>query len=280
MWMEFKTYVIAGMMYLKLRYLLWAMVIVGVVGFLIVGNADAGSVGGYEAGSLFSPEHYEDTMWTARYGDSNGWKATDINERLSAMRNRAFPSLAFFGMLAVSATLLAYAAMRGWENMKDFIEEKEGQIPELKGYLDGVCAREAPRRKAEVLGEVSLAEQDRCFCSVEYLCQPGVDGGLAGTPVSASLVSDAHALVRRKIATKLFLLLNGLRQDAAGHIVPLPLPLSFPLPIVDAAGTAVPTQPPVQATSTAQAMVVCPNCKMHLGGQMRFCPGCGHRVAP
>ena len=55
MWMEFKTYVIAGMMYLKLRYLLWAMVIVGVVGFLIVGNADAGSVGGYEAGSLFSP---------------------------------------------------------------------------------------------------------------------------------------------------------------------------------------------------------------------------------
>lgn len=294
MWLEFKTYVIAGMMYLRLRYVLWLMVVVGVVGFIVVGNADAGTYAGYAAGSFFDPERYEDTMWTSRYGDYSGLKAADVNAQLSAMRNKAIPRLAFFGMLAISASLLAYAAMRGWENMEDFIKEKEQQISGLKDYLDKICAREAPRRKAVVLGDISLAEQDRCFCAVEYLCQPDVDGGIAGTPVSASLALDARALVRRKIATKLFLLLNGLWQDAAGHIVALPLPpsLSLPLPDVDDAGAGVTVQPPVPSASTAHATGTaqttdaahvtsfCPSCGMRLGGQARFCPSCGHKLIP
>lgn len=233
-------------------------------------------------------------MWTSRYGDYSGLKAADVNAQLSAMRNKAVPRLAFFGMLAISASLLAYAAMRGWENMEDFIKEKQQQTSGLKDYFDKICAREAPRRKAVVLGDISLAEQDRCFCAVEYLCQPDVDGGIAGTPVSASLALDARALVRRKIATKLFLLLNGLWQDAAGHIVALPLPpsLSLPLPVIDDAGAGVPVQSPVPSASTAHATGTaqttdaahvtsfCPSCGMRLGGQARFCPSCGHKLVP
>ena len=142
-----------------------------------------------------------------------------------------------------------------------------------------------------VLGDISLAEQDRCFCAVEYLCQPDVDGGIAGTPVSASLALDARALVRRKIATKLFLLLNGLWQDAAGHIVALPLPpsLSLPLPVVDDAGAGMAVQPSAstahatgtaQTTDAAHVTSFCPSCGMRLGGQARFCPSCGHKLIP
>ena len=280
MWLEFKTYVIAGMMYLRLRYVLWLMVVVGVVGFIVVGNADAGTYAGYAAGSFFDPERYEDTMWTSRYGDYSGLKAADVNAQLSAMRNKAVPRLAFFGMLAIFASLLAYAAMRGWENMEDFIKEKQQQIPGLKDYLDKICAREAPRRKAVVLGDISLAEQDRCFCAVEYLCQPDVDGGIAGTPVSASLALDARALVRRKIATKLFLLLNGLWQDAAGHIVALPLPpsLSLPLPVVDDAGAGMAVQPPVPSASTAHATGTAQT--TDAAHVTSFCPSCGHKLIP
>ena len=100
---------LTALLYTRFRYVLWALFAASVLGILWFGLQDVGSYYGYEAGSLFRPEHYVDTAWTATFGDSYGFSAADINRELSAMRLANLP-----GVLGCGVVLLASAALTFW----------------------------------------------------------------------------------------------------------------------------------------------------------------------
>ncbi len=295
--------VAAGWLLPRFRFVIWGLIVLSVVGVIHFASKNAGSYMTYDAGSIVQPKSYVDTWYTSRYGDVSGMTDSELNGHLFMMRMANMPGL----LLCAGATLGL---------MVLFVSAGEGYLKNA-GLAGRVLQVSEPSRlffvgeyeREHGVGSATSLEQDGLIglgnYVVEYMGQPGADGGIPGTPVDALSVEDARRRLK-DFDGRAYLLLNGLKLDAGDHIVPLfsglpvvlPQPQgayrdepvrdaaasSGPVPVVqgdgavrlEACGDAPEAQGiPTPAASDGSVRPFCGQCGSRLPDHAKFCPRCG-----
>lgn len=211
----------------RFRYVLWVLLALSVIGILKFGFQDAGSYYGYEAGSLFRPERYVDTAWTASFGDAYGFTAADINGHLSSMRLASLPGVLGCGVVLIGTVALTFWAGLGtvisntvWETLF----KADGRLQ--KYFLD--CYRfDHPAAPAKPdLDDVALY-------AWQYVFSAGCDAGVPGTVIDAEMVQQMRTFLGDVKLCGGYLALNGLR------VVSSPMRLVALLPAISVCAPTV-----------------------------------------
>lgn len=207
---------LTALLYTRFRYVLWALFAVSVLGILWFGLQDVGSYYGYEAGSLFRPEHYVDTAWTATFGDSYGFSAADINRELSAMRLANLP-----GVLGCGVVLLASAALTFWVGLGALLaggvwEALFKMEPSVQRFFLERYRIDHPTESGRP------AIEDVARYAWQYVCDKRCDTGIPGTVIDAEMVYELRKFLAQEKLFGGYLALNGLRATKAPvHLEPL-----------------------------------------------------------
>ena len=202
---------LTALLYTRFRYVLWALFAASVLGILWFGLQDVGSYYGYEAGSLFRPEHYVDTAWTATFGDSYGFSAADINRELSAMRLANLP-----GVLGCGVVLLASAALTFWVGLGALLaggvwEALFKMEPSVQRFFLERYRIDHPTESGRP------AIEDVARYAWQYVCDKRCDTGIPGTVIDAEMVYELRKFLAQEKLFGGYLALNGLpRHQGAG----------------------------------------------------------------
>lgn len=293
---DIKTGIQTGMLLGPCRAVFWAVLAVGIGCLLFFGFKDAGTYQGYEAGSLLRPERYEDTEWTALFGDRYGLKADDLNAQVASMRAANLPGAVAGGAIAVACAAAAYAVGAGMARTAGVVARAVQLMDgELLDYLVASCKRDRPAYsyRDDCAGGPPLELGEY---TVLLAGQPWADGGISGTPVESEMVADIRGDLD-DIWGKAYLRALGMKLDWNGHIIPLTAraraktpthPDEMPHPDTEAIQDHAPnetasTLPNATASRDTAAVpaeaprdaVFCPQCGAELPAAARFCRRCG-----
>lgn len=126
--------IVYGLFGVRKRWVFWVAIPVTALLTLRIGFKDAGSYWGYSAGSILSPDRYQETFGSLIYGDGSGLSASQLNKLLGEMRGENMPAFLFFLFLFALSVGAAYLASFAYASIYDGIDEVL-EVDEARNYF-------------------------------------------------------------------------------------------------------------------------------------------------
>lgn len=108
--------ILFGILGVRKRWVFWIAIPVSLLLMLQAGFKDAGSYAGYKAGSILSPNRYQETASTIIWGEANGLSANRVNSALSKLRGENMGAFICYLLLLLLFIVAAYAVSYAYAN--------------------------------------------------------------------------------------------------------------------------------------------------------------------
>lgn len=278
--------------WVRWRWAFVALVALAVAGFVFFGFKSGGTVyyegEGYSAGSVFSPNEYENVNW---YGGRSD--AEELNELVAAARAKNIPGMVVCVGVAVGSVYLALVAclglMRYVAVAGPLVEDMQWRAYFLVSYKEET-GRQIPVEELEYNLGIPMS---LITYAIEVVLRPGAARALAaqGAPETQlhAIQAYAHQGEARVwlTANDLWLRPDGTATRIFGGKGTEPVAGATHAATTRARSSARPSAQlprPAQAARNPQPMQrttsgFCPNCGKPVAAGARFCPSCGNRLS-